>query len=219
MAISGITSSPGQSTNTNTSTLALSSNYEMFLTLLTTQIKNQSPLDPMDANQFTQQLVQYSQIEQQIQTNSNLEEMKNALAISNATSLVNYVGTTVTADSSQTTLQSGQAKWNFSLAKEATAEISVKNAAGEVVYTTTQAYTAGKAEFVWNGKTSSGLSAPDGTYTIAVDAKDAAGSAVKATTEITGKVDSLDFSSGQPYLSINGMSVSVWSVKSVAAAN
>lgn len=197
MTISGISGS-SQKTSSGTASTALSANYEMFLTLLTTQIRNQSPLDPMDANQFTQQLVQYSAIEQQIQTNSNLEEMKSSLAISNATSLVNYIGTTVTADSSQTTLQNGSAKWNFSMAKAGTADITVKNAAGEVVYTASQAYGAGTAEFGWNGKTSNGVAAEDGTYTIDVAAKDAAGNKVAVTTEITGRVSALDFTWASP---------------------
>lgn len=221
MAITGITSAPGQSTSTTSTTdgSRLSANYEMFLTLLTTQLRHQDPTQPMDANAFTQQLVQYSSIEQQIKMNTNLEDMKSALAMSNATSLVSYVGTTVTADSSKTTLQDNQAKWSFSIPKAASATITVKNAAGAVVYTTTKDFTAGNQEFVWNGKTTSGQAAADGTYTIAIDAKDSSGNAVKAVTEITGRVDSLDFSSGQPYLQIGGMSISVWSVKSVKAAN
>lgn len=220
MAITGITSTPGQTTTSASSTDSnrLSANYEMFLTLLTTQLRHQNPTDPMDANQFTQQLVQYSSIEQQIKINSNLEEMKSALAIANATSLVNYVGTTVTADSSKTTLQSGQAQWSFSMPKAANATVKVKDASGTVVYTTTQDFTSGAQKFIWNGKTADGRSAPDGTYSIEFDAKDSSGNAVKPATEITGRVDALDFSSGQPYLTINGMSVSVWSVKAIKAA-
>jgi flagellar basal-body rod modification protein FlgD len=222
MAISGITSTPGASATAASSTdsKGLAANYEMFLTLLTTQLRNQSPLDPMDANQFTQQLVQYSSIEQQIKMNSNLEEMKSALSIANATSLVSYVGTTVTADSSETTLQNGAARWSFVMPKAAEdAVIKVKNASGEVVYQTTQDLLSGTRDFVWNGKTGSNTAAPDGRYKIEIEAKDASGNAVKPTSELTGTVQALDFSSGQPYLVIDGVSVSVWSVKSVKSSS
>jgi flagellar basal-body rod modification protein FlgD len=216
MAISGITSAPGAGASTATGDAGkLSANYETFLTLLTTQLKNQSPLEPMDANQFTQQLVQFSSIEQQIKMNQNLEDMKSALAISNATSLVSYIGTTVTVDSSQTSLQGGSAKWNFSMPKAAAAKIEVRNASGEIVFAGEKALTAGTNEYVWNGRTAGGTVAPEGTYTISIDAKDTEGNAVKPVIEQTGKVEGLDFTSGQPYLKINGMSVSIWSIKSI----
>jgi flagellar basal-body rod modification protein FlgD len=221
MAISGISTAPGTSSNSASTAdqTRLSSNYTMFLTLLTTQLRHQDPTQPMDANQFTQQLVQYSSIEQQIKMNTNLEDMKSALAIANATQLVNYVGTTVTADSSKTTLQGGQAKWSFSMPKAASATVTVKNEAGAVVYSQQKSFTSGVQEFVWNGKKTDGTAAPDGTYTISFDAKDSAGNAVKPSAEVTGKVTALDFTSGQPYLLIDGMSISVWSVKSVTTAN
>ncbi|MEJ1160866.1 flagellar hook assembly protein FlgD [Prosthecomicrobium sp. N25] len=215
MALSGVTSVPGQTSTAKTDQSKLTSNYETFLTLLTTQLKNQSPLEPMDANQFTQQLVQFSSIEQQIKMNANLEEMKTALAVSNATALVNYVGTTVTVDSGQTKLENGQATWSFTAPKAATAKVEIRNESGDVVFAGEKALTAGTNEYVWNGKTSDGNTAPAGTYSLVVDAKDSAGNAVRITQEITGRVDGLDFTNGDPNLLVNGMSVSLWSVKKV----
>lgn len=219
MAITGVMPPSSSSSASLTDTGRLSASYDSFLTLLTTQLKNQSPLEPMDANQFTQQLVQFSSIEQQIKMNSNLEEMKGALAIANATSLLNYVGSTVTADTSKSTLQGGSAKWSFTVPSAASGTISVKNAAGETVYSQSKELGSGKNEYVWNGKTAQGVPLPEGTYTISFDLKDSAGNAVKPVTELTGKVESLDFTSGQPYLTINGMSVSVWSVKAIKTAS
>ena len=103
--------------------------------------------------------------------------------------------------------------------KAASATVTVKNEAGAVVYSQQKSFTSGVQEFVWNGKKTDGTAAPDGTYTISFDAKDSAGNAVKPSAEVTGKVTALDFTSGQPYLLIDGMSISVWSVKSVTAAN
>src|SRR5205085_2812110 len=62
-------------TATNTTGVAnktIADNFQTFLTLLTTQLKNQNPLDPLDTNQFTQQLVQFAQVEQQLKQNDQL---------------------------------------------------------------------------------------------------------------------------------------------------
>ena len=67
---------------------SLSENYTMFLTLLTTQLKNQNPLDPMKSETFTQQLVQMSSVEQSIQTNKNLETLISASAFQAANTAV-----------------------------------------------------------------------------------------------------------------------------------
>jgi hypothetical protein len=75
---------------------SLSGNFETFLTLLTTQLKNQDPLSPMDSNQFTQQLVQFSQVEQQINSNKNLESLIALTKSQSATSAVSYLGKTLT---------------------------------------------------------------------------------------------------------------------------
>src|SRR5580692_10651622 len=75
------TTSTTSSTNSNGTTSSgdamnqLSGNFDTFLTLLTTQLKNQDPTSPMDSNEFTQQLVEFSQVEQQIDTNTNLQTL------------------------------------------------------------------------------------------------------------------------------------------------
>ncbi len=194
---------------------ALSSNYTMFLQLLTTQLKNQDPTSPMDANQFTQQLVQYSQVEQQIKSNATLTQVANSLAVSNATAMLTYVGQTVTADGSKTTLQNGNAQWSFSLDRNASATVQVLDSGGNIVYSQATSYPSGTSTFTWNGTESNGVTAPDGTYTIAVTGTDTSGNAAKVTTSITGAVTGIDFSSGQPYLNIGGSKVSVWSVSKV----
>jgi flagellar basal-body rod modification protein FlgD len=218
--VSGYGVTVPSSNNSSTGDAAtLSNNYTMFLQLLTVQLKNQDPTAPMDANQFTQQLVQYSQVEQQIKTNSNLTQIANSLAVSNATQMLSYVGQTVTADGSKTTLQNGSAVWSFTMDRAATASINVLDAGGNVVYTGSSSYGAGASTFTWNGTETNGTTAPDGTYTIQVAGTDASGNAATVTTSLTGKVTGIDFSTGQPYLEINGEKVSVWSVSSVGTAS
>src|SRR6267142_4445505 len=75
---------------------SLSTNFNTFLTLLTTQLKNQDPLAPMDSNQFTQQLVQFSQVEQQINANKNLESLISLTKNQASVNAVSYLGKTLT---------------------------------------------------------------------------------------------------------------------------
>jgi len=211
------TISSSSSSSATSAQSALSGNYTMFLNLLTTQLQNQDPTNPMDAGQFTQQLVEYSQVEQQINTNATLSTISNSLSVSNATSMLSYVGQTVTADGSQTTLQNGNAQWSFSLDRAATATVNVLNSSGNVVYSQTGSYASGSNSFTWNGQGTGGVTEPAGTYKISVTGQDASGNAAQVTTALTGTVTGVDFSSGQPYLNIGGSKVSVWSVSTVGS--
>jgi len=204
-------------TSTQSAQSALSGNYTTFLNLLTTQLQNQDPTNPMDSSQFTQQLVEYSQVEQQINTNQTLTQIASSMSVSNATSMLSYVGQTVTADGSQTMLTSGNAQWSFALDRNATATVNVLNSSGSVVYSQTGSYASGSNSFTWNGQGTGGVAEPNGTYTIQVSGQDASGNAAKVTTAVTGQVTGVDFTSGQPYLNINGSKVSVWSVSTVGS--
>ncbi len=218
MAISGV-SNQSSSASSASDMSALSGNYEMFLQLLVTQMQNQSPLDPMDSSKFTEQLVQYSSVEQQIKANQSLTDLKTMFAIQSAMSFVGYVGKTVTVDSSTTQLKDGVATWNFNgSAASEEAKIEIMDAYGNVVYTTTKKLAAGDGKFEWKGETDAGGTAPAGDYTIAISGKDASGKAVKYKSETTGVVDSLDFSGSVPMLSIGGQLISAYLVKSVKAS-
>jgi len=219
MNVNNNTRSNNNSPNSSSATNALTANYSTFLTLLTTQLKTQSPLAPMDVNSFTQQLVQYSAVEQQIQTNQNLKSMLDALTSSAALQLVNYVGKTATVYSDTTKFDGGAAKWTLnssSAAKDAT--ITVKDKNGAVVYTGKMDLKAGDNNFSWDGKGNDGhdYSASTDEFTISVSGTDSNGKAVTIKTQVTGKVQSIDTSSSQPYLKINGKLVPLSALLSIA---
>src|SRR3954470_17819141 len=99
MDVTSVTAASTSATSTSAAASAqkqLAGNFDTFLTLLTTQLKNQDPLSPMDSNQFTQQLVQFSQVEQQINANKNLESLVSMSKAQGATSAVGYLGKTLT---------------------------------------------------------------------------------------------------------------------------
>ncbi|ODN70084.1 flagellar hook assembly protein FlgD [Methylobrevis pamukkalensis] len=203
MDVSTLTSTGSSSSATTSATSSMMSNYDTFLTLLTTQLTNQNPLDPMDSDKFTEQLVAFSSVEQQIQTNTNLEDMLSALAASTTLNLVNYVGKEVTALSDTTSLASGSANWTYTLgAAPDTVEVTITNAAGAVVKTDKIAGAKGDNAYAWDGETDSGTTAPDGSYTISIVAKDAEGATVSVSTRTSGVVKAIDVSGTEPYLTV-----------------
>jgi len=208
-------SSTNKTSTTSNPAARIADNFDQFLQLLTTQLKNQSPLDPLDTNQFTQQLVQFASVEQQIKTNDNLTSLLTANKTANLTNALGFVGANVTADGTTTSLQNGTATWKINAPKTGSATITIKDKSGNEVYSAARVLTAGDQSFVWNGRTTSGANAPAGQYTIVVAAKDAAGQAMSIKSEITGKVDNVDVTSEVPVLKIGEISVPMTSVKSI----
>lgn len=221
MAVSGVNSSSNSNASASSAaTNSLMSNYSTFLTLLTAQLKTQNPLSPMDVNTFTQQLVQYSSVEQQIQTNQNLKSMMESMTSSAALQLVNYIGKSVTAYSDTTKFDGGKANWTVNssaAAKDANVTITDKN--GGVVYKGVMDLKAGNNTFTWDGKGTDGgdYSASTDEFTISVSGADSTGKAVSITTEVSGKVQAVDTSSSQPYLKVNGKLLPLSSLTSVGA--
>src|SRR5580658_123707 len=104
--------------SSDSATQQLTGNMDTFLQLLTTQLQNQDPMNPMDSDQFTQQLVEYSQVEQQINTNSNLQSLISLQQGGAGSSAVGYLGKTVTVSGGTAPLTNGAASWNYTLAAQ-----------------------------------------------------------------------------------------------------
>ena len=205
-------------TNTNTNGVAadtLAGNFQTFLTLLTTQLKNQNPLDPLDTNQFTAQLVQFAQVEQQLRSNDQLSTLVTLQQTAQATSALNFVGQTVGVNGSTTQLSNGSATWNLTVPKTATGTITITSASGLTVYSGTYTMTPGTSPFVWDGKDAYGQQWPDGSYTMTVTAQDASGQMVAIPTEIEAVVDSADLTKTPPTLSIGGQDYTLDKIKRV----
>jgi flagellar basal-body rod modification protein FlgD len=187
----------------------LSSNFDTFLTLLTTQLQNQDPLSPMDSNQFTQQLVQFSQVEQQIDSNKNLESLISLTKTQSATNAVSYLGKTITITDGTAALEDGSsAKWAYSLPGDAkTTKLMVTDSSGHAVYTATGETTSGMHAFTWDGTTSAGNAAPAGTYKLTVAATAADGTTLTSDIASQGIVSEVDLSGNEPSLMIGPLAV------------
>lgn len=221
MAITSSISAPTSDTSAASAASAavgrttLAQNFDTFLQLLTTQLKNQSPLDPLDTNQFTQQLVQFAQVEQQMRQNDQLSTLISLEKAASTTTALAFVGTTVAVDGETAPLANGNATWSLSIPKPVSATVNIKDATGQTVYTGSFTMNPGTQSFAWDGRDNNGALHPDGNYTLSVTAKDTAGQAVAIPTEIEGVVDSVDLTETPPVLSIGGRDFPVDSVKRV----
>jgi flagellar basal-body rod modification protein FlgD len=199
---------------------SLTSNFNTFLTLLTTQLKNQDPTSPLDSNQFTQQLVQMTGVEQQLNTNSLLQQVVSNTSGGVATA-VGLIGKQVKATSDTANLTNGQAQWTYNLpAAAADLKVQVLDSNGNIVSSSAPTdLTAGDHAFTWNGKDLSGAQLPNGgTYTLKVTATDASGTALATTNYVQGVVTGVTQNNGSSSITVNGGSVDVSKVISINQA-
>ncbi len=218
MDISALTGASGGGSAAKSSA-SLAETFDTFLSLLTTQLKNQDPLEPMDSAEFTQQLEQFTGVAQSIATNTNLEQLLSLQLAQQTASAVGYIGQKVTAKSEVGELKDGKATWEYDLAGAAAAvEIQVADADGNVVYSASGETAAGSHSFTWDGENQFGAQEPEGLYSITVNAVDSAGESISTTTYTTGTVDGVENTEAGPQLTIGQMKVPVLSVVTISQA-
>lgn len=191
----------------------LATSYDTFMTLLSAQIKNQDPLAPMDGNQFTQQLVQMTGVQQQLYSNDLLKQLvtNSGTGMSDA---VSVIGREITAASDKAIVTAGEAKWNYNLAKDAASvKIEVLDSQGRLVAVSTPTNVqAGDRTFTWDGTDLNGVKrANGGEYRLKITPLDGSGATVVSKVFQRGVVTAVEQVSGQPVLSIGGAKVP-WSV-------
>lgn len=217
MAVSGVSESGTATTTPSVTRSGIADNFDTFLKILTTQLKNQNPLSPMDTNQFTQQLVQFSGVEQQLKTNEFLKTLMLAGQNTAKSDAVSYIGKEVTSSGKSSELTDTDAAfWAYSAeANVADAAVTIKDKNGQVVYIQNGPISAGPGTFRWDGKGSDGSTKPNGVYTIDIRGKDSNGQDVKISTASIGVVSAVDFTSSVPMLTVGSRQVSLTDVTDV----
>lgn len=193
------------STAANTST-KLSADYNTFLKLLTTQLQNQDPMAPMDTTQYTQQLVAFSGVEQQITTNSKLDSLISAQQSGGISNLLGYIGKDVELNSSQMVLNGGSATFSYTLPDVASSStITIQDSDGKIVRRVEGATNLGKHSVAWDGKDDNGNQLASGVYTVSVTASNTNGGVLKPTITTSNTVTGIQTTSNGLMLSLGGL--------------
>src|SRR5580658_497132 len=215
--INNTSTSTAQAANSNASQ-QLAGNFDTFLQLLTTQLQNQNPLDPLDTNQFTEQLVEFASVEQQINENTNLQTLISLQQTSEATQAMQLIGSTVTVNSTTGTLSNatGQAaSWSLNSPSPGTGAVTITSSSGQVVYTGTTSLSSGNQTYTWNGVGNNGVTWPDGAYTLSVSGTSATGSPLTVASQTSGTVTAVNVSQNPPQITVGGQSYPVSSIQSI----
>lgn len=206
----------------NSGQTMLASNFETFLALLTSQLKNQDPLSPVDSNQFTAQLTQMAGVEQQLLTNELLKSMLAAQGTGGLGEAATYIGKEATAAWAATRFKDGEAEWSYELASNAASvKLQVLNSAGNVVWEgDAPDKSTGVHDFTWDGEATNGADGQeDEVYTLKVVAKDGAGQAIDSQVLTRGRITGVEMYDGEAYLTVGNAILPLSSVIALEEAS
>lgn len=185
----------------------LAQDFDDFLVLLTTQLQNQDPLSPMESTEFTNQLVQFSQVEQQINMNQKLTQMLSLQLAGTANVALGYVGLDISylgdlfyfngADSREI---------RYALNSQATEnKVYIKNAeTGDIVRTLDGELASGTHKIEWDGTDDNGDPVEPGNYRVSVEALDENNEGIETSTVISGRVTGIESVNGVIQLLLEG---------------
>ncbi|WP_417451532.1 flagellar hook assembly protein FlgD [Kordiimonas sp.] len=209
-SVTGTGTSQYQSAADNSAT-GLANNFDDFLVLLTTQLMNQDPMDPMDSSQFTEQLVQFSGVEQQIKTNKNLETLASLTMMNHQASMASYLGKDALVPGiygefdAESTDGGNEIHWRYNLPVEAASvKIEIANSQGHYVYEADGKALAGTHDFVWDGDLGDGTFAEPDTYALKITALDEDGGTLEVGTAVRGKIQSVDMTDTEALFNVGG---------------
>jgi len=200
----------------------LTDNFDTFLTLLTTQLRNQDPLEPLDTEQFTQQLVQFAGVEQSIQTNQNLETLISLQSATDRQASIDLIGRDVTVNSNEALLSNsserGNTLWQYNLPVDIAAlSINVLDENGTRVAILEGPSTPGTHQISWDGRNTNGQPVPAGVYRLEILATTGSGLPINSVIQTRGQVDGVTLNGNNPQISVGGRLVSLDTVTRVNA--
>ncbi|GBQ18906.1 flagellar hook assembly protein FlgD [Gluconacetobacter sacchari] len=185
---SSATSSSGTDSSSSSALSSLADNYTTFLSLLTTQLKNQDPSSPMNTDTFTSELAQFAGVEQQVETNTKLASLISLNESGQMSSDTTLVGHQATANTTTLPLQNHSASLSFTGTSGQTVAIAVANSAGTIVKDVVATAGAGTDNWTWDGKDNNGNQLPDGAYSVSVQTVSASGTTSALPFTVTGTI-------------------------------
>jgi flagellar basal-body rod modification protein FlgD len=204
---SAAASASAASQTSNAAFSSLDGNFNDFLNMLMTQLQNQDPTSPMDTDTFTSELVQFSSVEQQIQTNTSLTSLIQLTQGSEVIQGSSMIGQQVTVQSTQIPLQNSTGTVNITSPAAEPVSISITNSAGTDIYDTTANAVAGNNTFTWNGTNNSGQTVPDGLYTLVATGSNVGGGTSTLPFTVTGTATGVASSGTAVNLQIGSLTV------------
>lgn len=173
---------------------SLNQDFDDFLKLLTTQMQNQDPLSPMESAEFTNQLVGFAGVEQQIASNEHLEELISLQKGNELNSALDYLGHEVRVAGNAVSYD-GSTPVDLSIALSAgatTSTVSIVDETGDTVWTRRGPIEPGPHIVTWDGSRTEGGQAPAGDYTLRFSAFDGKGDLVDTATATFGRVTGVE---------------------------
>lgn len=203
--MTAINSTGAAQAGTNVASSKLNADFDMFLKLLTVQMQNQDPLNPMDTSQYTQQLVQFSQVEQAIEQTGTLKSILGSLGTQNLTQASSLIGRQVETATPVAGLGERPAQWAWTAPREvASLTATITDASGRVVDVRQLSGGATSGSMIWDGENATGRQMAAGSYTLSLSGVDVNGGDVPIHVSGTGRVSDVQLSNGTILVAING---------------
>ena len=211
----------GTPTEANKARASLAGDMDAFLLLLVTQLKNQDPLSPLEPTEFTNQLVNFAGVEQQIATNDNIEKLLSVQNAVLASAVIGFVGKEVVADTSgKLPLQNGEATFEYTLGSSASNVVmTISDDEGRILFTKAGETGVGKHEVIWDGKDGKDQTMPDGSYNLAITPLACAGETIEHTIRVKAVITGISLANGETKMDASGVTIPFEKIETITKAS
>jgi flagellar basal-body rod modification protein FlgD len=209
-------SSVPQNLSVDRAEATIADTFDNFLQLLTTQLKHQDPISPMDATEFTNQLVSFTQVEQQIGTNRRLDQLLEMQSGGQFGEALNLIGREVEIVGDRFRFDGEPVTFGYGTPAEANVvTVQLLDATGRTVWSQRGDTGYGRHEVEWDGTMLDGTEAPEGQYVIRVTARTAEGEDLEVGSFSRGVVTGAESADGQTTLLLGDVPVALEDVLAV----
>jgi len=211
----------GTPTEANKARASLAGDMDAFLLLLVTQLKNQDPLSPLEPTEFTNQLVNFAGVEQQIATNDNIEKLLSVQNAVLASAVIGFVGKEVVADTGgKLPLQNGEATFEYTLGSSASNVVmTISDDEGRILFTKAGETGVGKHEVIWDGKDGKDQTMPDGSYNLAITPLAFSGETIEHTIRVKAVITGISLANGETKMDASGVTIPFEKIETITKAS